>query len=179
MLFDPLSEPAVCRHSAGLNPQRRASPLKLSLSNYNATRDVVKSPVITLLSYNIDGIILFRKNIIPFRTVKFLRSATFRIAEPWRIIRWRSLRYGGGLDNRQAAFDMVSTMLDKTPAEKFLTGSKDDIRDEQRSSRLLRCDDAPGLAPLRINSRHLLSIWVEAATVMRLLRTRDGCACAK
>lgn len=38
-----------------------------------------------------------------------------------------------GFDNRQTAFDMVCTMLDKRVRRKILyLGSKDDTRDEQR-----------------------------------------------
>lgn len=64
-----------------------------------------------------------------------------------------------GFDNRQAAFDMVITMLDTRQRRKSLyLGSKDDIRDEQRYHSYCDAMTHRGLAPLRINPRTISSI---------------------
>ncbi|MCV5332981.1 DNA-binding transcriptional regulator IdnR, partial [Escherichia coli] len=80
---------------------------------------------------NIDGIILSEKY-HTIRTVKFLRSATIPVVELMDV-QGERLDMEVGFDNRQAAFDMVCTMLEKRVRHKILyLGSKDDTRDEQR-----------------------------------------------
>lgn len=113
--------------------------------------------MINLLSYNIDGIILSEKY-HTLRTVKFLRSANIPVVELMDIQGDR-LDMEVGFDNRQAAFDMVSTMLDKRQRRKILyLGSKDDVRDEQRYRGYCDAMTRRGLVPLRVNPRSISSI---------------------
>ena len=127
------------------------------IANYNYDRESEEESVINLLSYNIDGIILSEKY-HTLRTVKFLRSATIPVVELMDIQGDR-LDMEVGFDNRQAAFDMVSTMLDKRPRHKILyLGSKDDVRDEQRYRGYCDAMTRRGLEPLRVNPRAISSI---------------------
>ncbi|MFP1452736.1 hypothetical protein ACLB1N_19355 [Escherichia coli] len=94
------------------------------IANYNYDRDSEEESVINLLSYNIDGIILSEKY-HTIRTVKFLRSATIPVVESMDVQEWLDMEVG--FDNRQAAFDMVCTMLEKRVRHKILyLGSKDE-----------------------------------------------------
>ena len=127
------------------------------IANYNYDRESEEESVINLLSYNIDGIILSEKY-HTLRTVKFLRSAAIPIIELMDIQGDR-LDMEVGFDNRQAAFDMVSTMLDKRQRRKILyLGSKDDIRDEQRFCGYCDAMTQRNLTPLRVNPRAISSI---------------------
>lgn len=64
-----------------------------------------------------------------------------------------------GFDNRQAAFDMVCTMLEKRVRHKILyLGSKDDTRDEQRYQGYCDAMMLHNLSPLRMNPRAISSI---------------------
>lgn len=127
------------------------------IANYNYDRESEEESVINLLSYNIDGIILSEKY-HTLRTVKFLRSAAIPIIELMDIQGDR-LDMEVGFDNRQAAFDMVSTMLDKRQRRKILyLGSKDDIRDEQRFRGYCDAMTRRGLTPLRVNPKAISSI---------------------
>lgn len=127
------------------------------IANYNYDRESEEESVINLLSYNIDGIILSEKY-HTLRTVKFLRSAAIPIIELMDIQGDR-LDMEVGFDNRQAAFDMVSTMLDKRQRRKILyLGSKDDIRDEQRFSGYCDAMTRRGLTPMRVNPKAISSI---------------------
>ena len=127
------------------------------IANYNYDRESEEESVINLLSYNIDGIILSEKY-HTLRTVKFLRSAAIPIIALMDIQGDR-LDMEVGFDNRQAAFDMVSTMLDKRQRRKILyLGSKDDIRDEQRFRGYCDAMTRRGLTPLRVNPKAISSI---------------------
>ena len=127
------------------------------IANYNYDRESEEESVINLLSYNIDGIILSEKY-HTLRTVKFLRSANIPVVELMDIQGDR-LDMEVGFDNRQAAFDMVSTMLDKRQRRKILyLGSKDDVRDEQRYRGYCDAMTRRGLVPLRVNPRSISSI---------------------
>ncbi|QMI06581.1 LacI family DNA-binding transcriptional regulator [Citrobacter sp. RHB25-C09] len=127
------------------------------IANYNYDRESEEESVINLLTYNIDGIILCEKY-HTLRTVKFLRSAAIPIIELMDIQGDR-LDMEVGFDNRQAAFDMVSTMLEKRQRHKIIyLGSKDDIRDEQRFRGYCDAMTLRGLTPLRVNPRAISSI---------------------
>lgn len=101
---------------AGIESVTSGHNYQTLIANYNYNRDSEEESVINLLSYNIDGIILSEKY-HTLRTVKFLRSATLPIVELMDI-RGDRLDMEVGFDNRQAAFDMVSTMLDKRQRRK-------------------------------------------------------------
>ncbi len=127
------------------------------IANYNYNRESEEESVINLLSYNIDGMILSEKY-HTLRTVKFLRSANIPVVELMDI-KGDRLDMEVGFDNRQAAFDMVSTMLDKRQRRKILyLGSKDDVRDEQRYRGYCDAMTRRGLSPLRVNPRSISSI---------------------
>lgn len=142
---------------AGIESVTSGHNYQTLIANYNYNRESEEESVINLLSYNIDGIILSEKH-HSLRTVKFLRSASIPIVELMDI-RGERLDMEVGFDNKQAAFDMVCTMLDKRQRRKIIyLGSKDDIRDEQRyrgycDAMLLR-----GLEPLRVNPQAISSI---------------------
>ncbi|MBF0073959.1 DNA-binding transcriptional regulator IdnR, partial [Escherichia coli] len=127
------------------------------IANYNYDRDSEEESVINLLSYNIDGIILSEKY-HTIRTVKFLRSATIPVVELMDV-QGERLDMEVGFDNRQAAFDMVCTMLEKRVRHKILyLGSKDDTRDEQRYQGYCDAMMLHNLSPLRMNPRAISSI---------------------
>lgn len=124
---------------AGIESVTSVHNYQTLIANYNYDRDSEEESVINLLSYNIDGIILSEKY-HTIRTVKFLRSATIPVVELMDV-QGERLDMEVGFDNRQAAFDMVCTMLDKRVRRKILyLGSKDDTRDEQRYQGLLLLD---------------------------------------
>lgn len=92
------------------------------------------------------------------RTVKFLRTANILVVGLMDIQGDR-LEIEVCFDNRQAAFDMVSIMLDKRQRHKIrYLGSKDDIRYEQRYQGYCDVMTHRGLAPLRVNPRSISSI---------------------
>ena len=92
------------------------------------------------------------------RTVKFLRSATIPVVELMDV-QGERLDMEVGFDNRQAAFDMVCTMLEKRVRHKILyLGSKDDTRDEQRYQGYCDAMMLHNLSPLRMNPRAISSI---------------------
>ncbi|EOM8300451.1 DNA-binding transcriptional regulator IdnR [Escherichia coli] len=127
------------------------------IANYNYDRDSEEESVINLLSYNIDGIILSEKY-HTIRTVKILRSATIPVVELMDV-QGERLDMEVGFDNRQAAFDMVCTMLEKRVRHKILyLGSKDDTRDEQRYQGYCDAMMLHNLSPLRMNPRAISSI---------------------
>ena len=88
------------------------------IANYNYNKESEEESVINLLSYNIDGIILSEKH-HTVRTVKFLRSAKIPIVELMDV-QGAKMDMEVGFDNRQAAFDMVSTMLAKRQRRKII-----------------------------------------------------------
>lgn len=158
---------------AGIESVTSGHNYQTLIANYNYNRDSEEESVINLLSYNIDGIILSEKY-HTLRTVKFLRSATLPIVELMDIQGDR-LDMEVGFDNRQAAFDMVSTMLDKRQRRKILyLGSKDDIRDEQRYHGYCDAMTRRGLAPLRINPRAISSIHLGIQLMRDALAAHPG-----
>lgn len=90
--------------------------------------------------------------------MKFLRSATIPVVELMDV-QGERLDMEVGFDNRQAAFDMVCTMLEKRVRHKILyLGSKDDTRDEQRYQGYCDAMMLHNLSPLRMNPRAISSI---------------------
>ncbi|MGU8172811.1 hypothetical protein ACLXAY_24110, partial [Escherichia coli] len=88
----------------------------------------------------------------------FLRSATIPVVELMDV-QGERLDMEVGFDNRQAAFDMVCTMLEKRVRHKILyLGSKDDTRDEQRYQGYCDAMMLHNLSPLRMNPRAISSI---------------------
>ncbi|KAB1400882.1 transcriptional regulator, partial [Salmonella enterica subsp. enterica serovar Schwarzengrund] len=86
-----------------------------------------------------------------------------------------------GFDHRQAAFVMVSTMLDKRQRRKILyLGSKDDIRVEQRYHGYCDAMTRRVLATLRINPRAISSIYLGIQLIRNALTAHpnvDGVFC--
>ena len=149
------------------------------IANYNYNKVSEEESVINLLSYNIDGIILSEKHHTP-RTVKFLRSAKIPIVELMDVQGGR-MDMDVGFNNRQAAFEMVATMLAKRQRRKIIyLGSKDDMRDEQR---FRGYDDAMRqhhLEAHRINPRAISSIHLGAQLMREALLAHpdlDGVFC--
>lgn len=142
---------------AGIESVTSGQNYQTLIANYNYNRESEEESVINLLSYNIDGIILCEKY-HTFRTVKFLRSAAIPVVELMDIQGDR-LDMEVGFDNRQAALDMVGTMLDKRQRRRIVyLGSKDDVRDEQRFRGYCEAMTLRGLEPQRINPKAISSI---------------------
>jgi LacI family gluconate utilization system Gnt-II transcriptional activator len=142
---------------AGIESVTSGHNYQTLIANYNYDRESEEESVINLLSYNIDGIILSEK-FHTLRTVKFLRSAKIPIVELMDL-QGERLDMEVGFDNRQAAFDMVTTMLDKRQRRQIIyLGSKDDIRDELRFRGYCDAMTGRGLESHRINPRASSSI---------------------
>lgn len=142
---------------AGIESVTSGHNYQTLIANYNYDRESEEESVINLLSYNIDGIILSEK-FHTLRTVKFLRSAKIPIVELMDL-QGERLDMEVGFDNRQAAFDMVTTMLDKRQRRRIIyLGSKDDIRDELRFHGYCDAMTGRGLEAHRINPRASSSI---------------------
>lgn len=149
------------------------------IANYNYNKESEEESVINLLSYNIDGIILSEKH-HTLRTVKFLRSAKIPIVELMDVQGDR-MDMEVGFNNRQAAFEMVATMLAKRQRRKIIyLGSKDDMRDEQRFRGYYDAMRQHHLDAFRINPRASSSIHLGAQLMNEALATYpdlDGVFC--
>lgn len=149
------------------------------IANYNYNKESEEESVINLLSYNIDGIILSEKH-HTLRTVKFLRSAKIPIVELMDVQGDR-MDMEVGFNNRQAAFEMVATMLAKRQRRKIIyLGSKDDMRDEQRFRGYYDAMRQHHLDAFRINPRASSSIHLGAQLMSEALATYpdlDGVFC--
>lgn len=149
------------------------------IANYNYNKESEEESVINLLSYNIDGIILSEKH-HTVRTVKFLRSAKIPIVELMDV-QGAKMDMEVGFDNRQAAFDMVNTMLAKRQRRKIIyLGSKDDMRDEQRFCGYCDAMNQHQLEAYRINPRASSSIYLGSQLMAEAFKTHpdlDGVFC--
>lgn len=149
------------------------------IANYIYNKESEEESVINLLSYNIDGIILSEKH-HTVRTVKFLRSAKIPIVELMDV-QGAKMDMEVGFDNRQAAFDMVSTMLAKRQRRKIIyLGSKDDMRDEQRFCGYCDAMNQHQLEAYRINPRASSSIYLGSQLMAEAFKSHpdlDGVFC--
>lgn len=164
---------------AGIESVTSGHNYQTLIANYNYNKESEEESVINLLSYNIDGIILSEKH-HTVRTVKFLRSAKIPIVELMDV-QGDKMDMEVGFDNRQAAFDMVSTMLAKRQRRKIIYfGSKDDVRDEQRFCGYCDAMHQHQLEAHRINPRAISSIHLGSKLMKEALAIHpdlDGVFC--
>ncbi|MEN3753535.1 DNA-binding transcriptional regulator IdnR [Mangrovibacter yixingensis] len=142
---------------AGIESVTSGHNYQTLIANYNYCQHSEEEQVINLLSYNIDGIILSEKH-HTVRTSKFLRAAQIPVVEVMDT-QGNRLDMEVGFNNKQAAYDMVNTMLEKRQRKKIAyLGSKDDVRDEQRFQGYSEAMVEAGLPCLRINPHSISSI---------------------
>ncbi len=142
---------------AGIESVTSGNKYQPLIANFNYSKESEEEVIINLLSYNIDGIILTEK-LHTQRTMKFLRAAKIPIVETMDISGDR-LDMAIGFDNRQAAFDMVTTMLRKRLRQHIVyLGSKNDPRDEQRYQGYSEAMRQRGLQSHRVNPQSISSV---------------------
>ncbi|KAA8998901.1 LacI family DNA-binding transcriptional regulator [Affinibrenneria salicis] len=128
--------------------------------NYDYSKEREEQQIVSLLSCQIDGLILTDSE-HTLRTGKFLTSAAIPVAQvmdleptPGRIV--------VGFDNYQAGWDMTTTLLGSGKQQVVYFGSMSDIRDRKRYQGYSQAMRDRGLEPRHITPNKVSSVSIGA-----------------
>lgn len=165
---------------AGIDSVTSVINYQVLTANYNYFQESEEKQVINLLSRHIHGIILCGKT-HNVRTIKYLRSSGIPVVEVMDT-QGDKLDMQVGFNNKNAAFDMINTMLATRPHRKIIyMGAKDDERDQQRFAGYCDALRYVRLTPFRINPQSISSIQLGEQLMQEALHQQadiDGVFCS-
>ena len=150
----------------------------LMLSHYGYSPELEERSLASLLSYNVDGVILSDRDHTP-RSLRMLETAGIPIVEIMDTHR-PPLQQAVGYDNVQAAFDMVSEMIRRGRRQVIYLAVRLDERTRQRELGYRRAMEKHGLTPVTLQSTQRSSYSVGAALLQQVIAdypTADGVFC--
>lgn len=150
----------------------------LMLSHYGYSPDLEERSLASLLSYNVDGVILSDHNHTP-RSLRMLETAGIPVVEIMDTHR-QPLQQAVGYDNVKAAFDMVSAMIRRGRRQVIYLAVRLDERTQQREQGYRQAMEAHGLVPITLHSTQRSSYSVGAALLEQVLNNHpdaDGIFC--
>ncbi|MBP5981694.1 MAG: gluconate operon transcriptional repressor GntR [Halomonas sp.] len=150
----------------------------LMLSHYGYSPALEERSLASLLSYNVDGVILSDHNHTP-RSLRMLETAGIPVVEIMDTHR-QPLQQAVGYDNVKAAFDMVSAMIRQGRRQVIYLAVRLDERTQQRELGYRQAMQAHGLMPVTLHSTQRSSYSVGAALLEQVVNNHpdtDGIFC--
>lgn len=150
----------------------------LMLSHYGYSPELEERSLASLLSYNVDGVILSDREHTA-RSVRMLETAGIPIVEIMDT-RQAPLQQAVGYDNVSAAFDMVSEMIRRGRRQVIYLAVRLDERTRQREQGYRDAMQAHGLSPVTLYSTQRSSFTVGAALLEQIMAdypSADGVFC--
>ncbi|MDN7131717.1 gluconate operon transcriptional repressor GntR [Halomonas sp. MC140] len=139
----------------------------LMLAHYGYSPELEERSLASLLSYNVDGVILSDRDHTP-RSLRMLETAGIPVVEIMDTYR-PALQQSVGYDNVQAAYDMVSAMIQRGRRQVIYLGVRLDERTRQREQGYRRAMQEHGLTPITLKSTQRSSYSVGAALLKQVL----------
>ncbi|MBZ5488123.1 gluconate operon transcriptional repressor GntR [Halomonas aquamarina] len=139
----------------------------LMLAHYGYSPELEERSLASLLSYNVDGVILSDHHHTP-RSLRMLETAGIPVVEIMDTYQ-APLQQAVGYDNVRAAFDMVSEMIRLGRRRVIYLGVRLDERTRQREQGYRQAMEAHGLTPVALHSRQRSSYSVGAALLKQIL----------
>ena len=162
----------------GIEAYTEPAGYHLMLSHYGYSPDLEERSLASLLSYNVDGIILSDREHTQ-RSLRMLETAGIPIAEIMDT-RCPPLQQVVGYDNVKAAYDMVSEMIRRGRRQVIYLAVRLDERTRQREQGYRQAMEEHGLMPLTLQSSQRSSYSVGAALMQDIQRDypqTDGIFC--
>nr|WP_275298149.1 gluconate operon transcriptional repressor GntR [Halomonas campisalis] len=150
----------------------------LMLSHYGYSQELEERSLASLLSYNVDGVILSDSHHSP-RSLRMLETAGIPTVEIMDSLT-PPLHQAVGYDNVQAAYDMVSEMIRRGRRRIIYLAVRLDERTRQREAGYRRAMQEQGLEPVTLQRSQRSSYSVGAALLGEILSdypTADGIFC--
>ena len=150
----------------------------LMLSHYGYSPELEERSLASLLSYNVDGVILSDSHHTA-RTCRMLETAGIPIVEIMDSLT-PPLHQSIGFDNVRAAYDMVSEMIRHGRRRIVYLAVRLDARTQQRDQGYRQAMEEQGLAPLSLQRSQRSSYTVGAALLDEIIQTypdTDGIFC--
>ncbi|KPQ26720.1 MULTISPECIES: gluconate operon transcriptional repressor GntR [unclassified Halomonas] len=150
----------------------------LMLSHYGYSPEFEERSLASLLSYNVDGVILSDREHTA-RSVRMLETAGIPIVEIMDT-RQAPLQQAVGYDNVSAAFDMVSEMIRRGRRQVIYLAVRLDERTRQREQGYREAMQLHGLTPVTLYSSQRSSYTVGAALLEQIMAeypSADGIFC--
>ncbi|MDR5876529.1 substrate-binding domain-containing protein [Halomonas sp. CUBES01] len=144
----------------------------LMLSHYGYSPELEERSLASLLSYNVDGVILSDRNHTA-RSVRMLETAGIPIVEIMDT-RQAPLQQAVGYDNVSAAFDMVSEMIRRGRRQVIYLAVRLDERTRQREQGYREAMEVHGLTPVTLYSTQRSSFSVGAALLGQIMADYPG-----
>ncbi|MBW0147720.1 gluconate operon transcriptional repressor GntR [Marinobacter arenosus] len=140
----------------------------LMLAHYGYSQELEESSLASLLSYNVDGLILSESQHTD-RTLRMLGTAGVPTVE---IMDTHSppFEQAVGFDNVQAAYDMVREIIRRGRRHVVYLAVRLDARTLQRQEGYVRAMEEHGLAPVTLRSEQRSSFSVGATLLDRILK---------
>lgn len=139
----------------------------LMLSHYGYSQELEERSLASLLSYNVDGVILSDSRHTP-RTSRMLETAGIPTVEIMDS-RTPPLHQAVGFDNVAAAYDMVREMIRRGRRQVLYLAVRLDERTRQREAGYRRAMAEAGLAPVTLQRSQRSSYSVGAALLGEIL----------
>lgn len=150
----------------------------LMLAHYGYSPELEERSLASLLSYNVDGVILSDRDHTP-RSLRMLETAGIPVVEIMDTYR-PALQQAVGYNNVQAAYDMVSAMIQRGRRQVIYLGVRLDERTRQREQGYRLAMEEHELTPIALESTQRSSYSVGAALLKQVLADypdADGVFC--
>jgi LacI family gluconate utilization system Gnt-I transcriptional repressor len=144
----------------------------LMISHYGYSRELEERSLSSLLSYNVDGVILSDSHHTP-RSCRMLETAGIASVEIMDSLT-PPLQQAVGYDNVAAAFDMVSEMIRRGRRQILYLAVRLDERTRQREQGYRRAMEIHDLEPLTLHRIQRSSYSVGAALMREILVEHPG-----
>jgi LacI family gluconate utilization system Gnt-I transcriptional repressor len=152
----------------GIEAHTEPAGYHLMLSHYGYSQELEERSLASLLSYNVDGVILSDHDHTP-RSLRMLETAGIPIVEIMDTHR-PPLQQAVGYDNVRAAYDMVSEMIRRGRRQVIYLAVRLDERTRQREQGYRQAMQEQGLAPVTLQSSQRSSYTVGAALMQEIQR---------
>ncbi|MGP9665936.1 gluconate operon transcriptional repressor GntR [Halomonas sp. AOP22-C1-8] len=162
----------------GIEKRTEPAGYHLMLSHYGYSPAVEERSLASVLSYNVDGVILSDHHHTP-RTLRMLETAGIPVVEIMDT-HHKPLQQAVGYDNVAAAFDMVSEMIRYGRQQIIYLAVRLDERTLQREQGYRQAMEQHGLTPVTLHSSQRSSYSVGAALLEQILNDyphTDGVFC--
>lgn len=144
----------------------------LMLAHYGYSPEIEERSLASLLSYNVDGVILSESQHTD-RTFRMLETAGVPTVEIMDT-HTRPFEQAVGFDNVQAAYDMVREMIRRGRRAIVYLAVRLDARTLQRQEGYARAMTEAGLEPVTLRSEQRSSFSVGATLLKRILAENPG-----
>lgn len=152
----------------GIEQATEPAGYHLMLAHYGYSEELEERSLASLLSYNVDGVILSDRQHTP-RTLRMLETAGIPVIEIMDTY-LPALQQAVGYDNQQAGFDMVKEMIRRGRRRIIYLSVRLDERNHQRGEGYRLAMLANGLTPIILHSRQRSSFSVGGELLDRVRR---------